>query len=240
MKGVTRRRYALLYMGNDAAPAKPIPLPNSIIMRNKIIYLICLLLLTACENAPFNKTELQTASSMATETSLLDSENISLIQRKKQQMVIELAFARITTLERARQLAGICFEKTVGTVFMPFDLAEIALVETGGHKLSANAVSAMGALGVWQLMPYRAKSHGFLPKDMKDDSKCAEAAVRELYTKLEMARGNLDRAKKYYCGQGPQANAYIKKIRLVRKEMLEQFELQKEKIALADTSTRTR
>jgi hypothetical protein len=177
---------------------------------------------------------------MVTETSLLDSESISLIQRKKQQKVIELAFARKTSPERARQLAEICYDKTVGTVFMPFDLAEIALAETGGHKLSAQAVSSMGALGVWQLMPYRAKSHGYSPKDMKDDEKCAEAAVRELYTKLEMAQGNLERAKKYYCGQGPQANAYIKKIRVIRKEMLAEFKRNNDKLALADTLTRIR
>jgi len=177
---------------------------------------------------------------MATETSLLDTKSISTIQRKKQQLIIELAFARKTTPERARYLAGICYDKTVGTVFMPFDLAEIALAETGGHRLSAQAVSPMGAIGVWQLMPYRAKSHGYQPKDMKDDSKCAEAAVLELYTKLGMAQGDLERAKKYYCGQGPQANAYIRKIRLIRREMLAEFEKQGDKLALADISTRIR
>lgn len=200
----------------------------------------CLVLLTACENAPFKKTEIPSATSLATETSLLDVESVSLIQRKKQQMVIELAFARRTTPERARQLAGICYDKTAGTVFMPFDLAEIALAETGGHGLSARATSPKGALGVWQLMPYRAKSHGYHPADMKDDAKCAEAAVRELYTKLEMAQGNLDRAKKYYCGQGPQANAYIRKIRQIRSEMLTDFNKHGEKLAQAETATRIR
>lgn len=209
-------------------------------MRNLIIYLSCLVFLAACENAPFIKNEIQPTTSMATETSLLDTKSISIIQRKKQQLIIELAFARKTTPERARHLAGICYDKTVGTVFMPFDLAEIALAETGGHKLSAHAVSPMGALGVWQLMPYRAKSHGYQPRDMKDDSKCAEAAILELYTKLEMAQGDLERAKKYYCGQGPQANAYIRKIRLIRREMLAEFEKQGDKLALADTSTRIR
>ena len=193
--------------------------------------------MTACENAPFKKAENQPTISMVTETSLLGTGSLSLIQRKKQQMVIELAFARKTSQARARQLARICYDKTVGTVFMPFDLAEIALAETGGHKLSSQAVSAVGALGVWQLMPYRAKSHGYQPKDMKDDAKCAEAAVRELYTKLEMAQGDLDRAKKYYCGQGPQANAYIRKIRVIRREMLTEFERQNDKLALADTLT---
>ena len=118
---------------------------------------------------------------------------------------------------------------------MPFDLAEIALAETGGHKLSAHAVSSRGALGVWQLMPCRAKSHGYSPKDMSDDAKCAEAAVLELYTKLDMAQGNIERAKKLYCGQGPQADAYMKKIRQVRHEMISEFKRQSEKLALADS-----
>jgi len=221
-------------VGNDAAPAKPIQLPYSTIMRKKLIYLVCLLLLTACENAPFKLAETQSTSSLATEPSIPDSSSISLTQRKRQQEVIEAAFSRKTSVDRAQKLAAICFDKTNGTVFMPFDLAEIALVETGGHRLSARAVSTKGALGVWQLMPRRAKSHGYTPKDMLDDDKCAEAAVCELYTKLEMAKGNLERAKKYYCGQGPQANAYIKKIRVVRQEMIAALTANSDKLAMAD------
>jgi hypothetical protein len=75
---------------------------------------------------------------------------------------------------------------------------------------------------------------------MLDDSKCAEAAVCELYTKLEMAQGNLDRAKKFYCGQGPQANAYMKKIRAIRQEMVADLNIQNDKFALADTTTQIR
>ncbi|MDD5284948.1 MAG: transglycosylase SLT domain-containing protein [Desulfuromonadaceae bacterium] len=179
-------------------------------------------------------TEVQSAASLSTESSLPDNESISLIQRKKQQIVIEAAFARRTNPERAQKLAALCFNKTAGTVFMPFDLAEIALAETGGHRLSAHAVSSRGALGVWQLMPSRAKSHGYSSKDMNDDAKCAQAAVLELHTKLEMAQGNMERAKKLYCGQGPQADAYIKKIRRVRLEMLSEFKRQAEKLAMAD------
>jgi hypothetical protein len=227
-------------VGNDAAPAKPIQLPYSIIMRKKLIYLTCLLLLTACENAPFNLAEIQSATSLATEPSILGSSSISLIQRKKQQAVIESAFSRRTSPERAHQLALVCFDKTIGTVFMPFDLAEIALVETGGHRLSSRAVSTKGARGVWQLMPHRARSHGYSPNDMLDDGKCAEAAVCELYTKLDMAQGNLERAKKYYCGQGPQANAYMKKIRIIRQEMMAELNLQSEKLVLADSASRIR
>ena len=222
-------------MGNDAAPAKPIQLPYSFIMRKKLIYLVCLFLLTACENAPFNLADIQSTSALSTELSIPDSSSISLTQRKKQQAVIEAAFSRKTSPERASTLAAICFNKTAGTVFMPFDLAEIALAETGGHRLSSRAVSGKGALGVWQLMPYRAKSHGYSPKDMLDDNKCAEAAVCELYTKLEMAKGNLELAKKYYCGQGPQANAYIKKIRVIRLEMMAELTIQRDKLAMADT-----
>ena len=227
-------------VGNDAAPAKPIQLPYSFIMRKKLIYLMCLLLLTACENAPFKLADIQSTTSLVTEPSTLDSSSISLIQRKKQQAVIESAFSRRTSPERAHRLAAICYNKTIGTVFMPFDLAEIALAETGGHQLSSRAVSTKGALGVWQLMPFRARSHGYSSKDMLDDNKCAKAAVCELYTKLDMARGNLERAKKFYCGQGPQANAYMKKILTIRQEMMAELHLQSDKLALADTSARVR
>lgn len=201
---------------------------------------MCLLFLTACENAPYKLSEIQSTASLATEPSILDSSSVSLIQRKKQQSVIESTFSRRTSPERARQLAAICFTKTTGTIFMPFDLAEIALVETGGHRLSSRAVSSKGARGVWQLMPVRARSHGFSSKDMLDDSKCAEAAVRELYTKLDMAQGDLERAKKYYCGQGPQATAYMKKMRAIRQEMMAELNIQNDKLALADTDSTVR
>ena len=84
------------------------------------------------------------------------------------------------------------------------------------------------------MMPTRARSHGYSPKDMLDDGKCAEAAVCELYSKLDMAQGNLERAKKYYCGQGPQANAYMKKVRAIRQEMMAELALQNDKLAQAD------
>ena len=227
-------------MGNDAAPAKPIPLPYSFIMRKKLIYLTCLFVLTACESVPYKLANLNSSTSVATEPSILDSSSISLIQRKKQQAVIESAFSRRTSPERAHQLAAICFVKTADTVFMPFDLAEIALAETGGHRLSSRAVSKKGARGVWQLMPHRARSHGYSPNDMLDDAKCAEAAVCELYSKLDMAKGDMERAKKYYCGQGPQANAYMKKIRVIRQEMIADLNLQSDKLALAESATRIR
>jgi hypothetical protein len=225
-------------VGNDAAPAKPIPLPYSIIMTKKLIYLTLLLLLTACENAPYKLAEIQTSTLLATEPSILDKISISLIQRKKQQEVIEAAFSRRTSPERAHKLAAICYIKTLDTIFMPFDLAEIALAETGGHQLSSRAVSVKGAHGVWQLMPYRARSHGYSAKDMLDDAKCAEAAVCELYTKLDMARGNLERAKKLYCGQGPQADAYIKKILKIRQGMMAELTLQNDTLALADSASK--
>lgn len=209
-------------------------------MRKKLIYLTCVLFLTACENAPFNPAGIQSSTSLATEPSILSSSSISLIQRKKQMVVIESAFLRRTSPDRARQLAKICFDKTTDTVFMPFDLAEIALVETGGHRLSARAVSTQGARGVWQLMPQRARSHGFTPDDMLDDSKCAEAAICELYVKLDMARGDLERAKKYYCGQGPQATAYMKKIQLIRREMLSALNFQNNKLAMANSAAMIR
>lgn len=213
-------------------------------MRKQIIYLasilplVLLLVLAGCENAPMKKVELPPAATVTTET-LLDKEinrlmekGIAMSERKKQVPAIEAAFARRTTPERSRQLAALCYTKTLGTPFMPRDLAEIALAETGGHRLSASAVSSEGALGVWQIMPRRARSHGFSTADMKNDEKCAEAAVRELLGKLEMAQGNLERAKKLYCGQGPQANAYIHKIREIRSEIERYAEDGRDRLAM--------
>lgn len=215
-------------------------------MRKKLMYLSCLLVLAACENAPIKKTELPPAATVSIESPLdreikgLLEKGISMGERKRQVAAIESAFARRTTPQRSRQLAALCFTKTLGSPFMPFDLAEIALAETGGHQLSADSVSSKGALGVWQLMPRRAKSHGYSPADMENDEKCAEAAVRELYTKLSMAQGNLERAKKLYCGQGPQADAYMKKIRIVREEMRSHLGRRTELLAMDESGTRTR
>jgi hypothetical protein len=232
--------------GARAGPAKP-PQPTPLLlMRKKLLCLTCVLLLTACENAVIKTTELSPTATVSAETPL-DREikaylekGISMGERKQQVAAIEAAFARRTTPLRSRQLAALCFTKTLGTPFMPFDLAEIALAETGGHKLSGGAVSNKGALGVWQLMPRRAKSHGYSPADMENDEKCAEAAVRELLTKLSMAQGNLERAKKLYCGQGPQADAYVKKIHLVRQEMLTAKSSHTELVAMSDTGTKMR
>ncbi len=141
-------------------------------------------------------------------------------ERQAQVPAIAVAFARRTEPDRARWLAALCYIKTLGTQFMPIDIAEIALVETGGHGLSKRAVSQKGALGVWQLMPQRAASHGYSPEEMQNDEKCAEAAVRELSSKMSMAGGKLVRAKKLYCGVGPQADAYEVKRRKIRKEIL--------------------
>lgn len=215
-------------------------------MRNLIFFFTSLLLLTACENTPIKKAEQQITAAVSSE-SLLDREikgllekGVSMSERKRQVAAIEASFQRCTTPERARQLAALCYTKTLGSPFMPFDLAEIALAETGGHRLSSAAVSSKGALGVWQLMPKRAQSHGYSPQDMENDEKCAEAAVRELYTKLEMAQGNLERAKKLYCGQGPQAEYYLRKVRKVRQEMLVELGQQTQRLAMGDDGTRTR
>ena len=203
-------------------------------------------MLAACENAPIKKSELPPAATVPNETPLdheiksLLEKGISISERKRQVSAIESAFTRRTTPQRSRQLAALCFTKTIGTPFMPFDLAEIALAETGGHKLSGVSVSRKGALGVWQLMPRRAKSHGYSPTDMENDEKCAEAAVRELFTKLTMAQGNMERAKKLYCGQGPQADAYMRKIRTVRGEMRAFLSRQTELLAMDTPDTRTR
>src|SRR6185369_14827866 len=144
--------------------------------------------------------------------------------RKKQVPAISAAFARRTTPGRAQWLAEICYQATEGTEFTPLDLAEIALAETGGHRLSAKAVSPKGAMGVWQLMPERARSHGYRPAEMRDDVKCAAAAVRELKEKLIMARGNLARAKRLYCGTGRGATAYDTIRNRFRAEILRELE----------------
>ncbi len=144
--------------------------------------------------------------------------------RKKQVPAICAAFARRTTPERAKWLAEICYQSTAGTRFMPLDLAEIALAETGSHKLSSRVVSSRGAMGVWQLMPERAISHGYRPAEMRDDEKCAAAAVKELKAKLVMAKGNLFRAKRLYCGIGPAAEAYEKIRQRFRAEILRELE----------------
>lgn len=167
-------------------------------------------------------------------------QGVSKGERKLQIATIEAAFRCRTNPVRAHQLATLCYTKTVDTPFMPFDLAEIALAETGGNRLSAKAISNKGALGVWQLMPQRAKSHGYSPHDMGNDEKCAEAAVRELFTKLEAASGKLERAKKLYCGQGPEADAYMLKIHRIRRELYAIQESQTRRVAMEDTSFRTR
>jgi hypothetical protein len=143
-----------------------------------------------------------------------------LTERRDQLRAIVKVFARHTSYDRAKQLARICYYATLNTPFTPVDLAEIALAETGGHGLSGKAVSSRGAVGVWQLMPVRAKSHGYAPAEMNRDEKCAAAAVKELKVKLEMADGDLSVAKRLYCGAGKQARAYEAKIRKYRKEIL--------------------
>ncbi len=142
------------------------------------------------------------------------------IERQQQLPAITSIFARHTSRERANRLAYLCYETTIGTPFKPIDLAELALAETGGHSLSSHAVSSEGALGVWQLMPNRAKSHGYKPAEMKKDEKCAEAAVKELKAKLTMAAGNLQKAKRLYCGTGTQAREYEHKTQKYRREIM--------------------
>jgi len=160
---------------------------------------------------------------------------IHLEERRRQIPAIVAAFAKRTNIHRARQLGSLCYLKTLGTPFSPLDIAEIALAETGSHGLSGRAVSHRGAMGVWQLMPERARSHGYSPGDMVNDEKCADAAVRELITKMKMARGDLRRAKKLYCGIGPQADAYeIKRMRF-RREIL--WEMMKYPHQRAENST---
>ena len=142
------------------------------------------------------------------------------VERQRQLPAITSIFARHTSRERANRLAYLCYETTLDTPFKPIDLAELALAETGGHSLSSHAVSSEGALGVWQLMPNRARSHGYKPSEMKKDEKCAEAAVKELKAKLEMASGDIQKAKRLYCGTGPQAREYEQKTQKFRRAIM--------------------
>jgi hypothetical protein len=195
-------------------------------MRISILILAFLLLIAVTNN--------QASISRSPETSVPNRNREELVknqqqlkdraERQKQLPAITSIFALHTSRDRAIRLAYLCYETTVGTPFKPMDLAELALAETGGHGLSANAVSSEGALGVWQLMPNRARSHGYKPSDMIKDEKCAEAAVRELKTKLVMADGDLQKAKRFYCGIGEQARLYELKTRKFRRMIMTKME----------------
>lgn len=182
-----------------------------------------LLLTVSCDQSHIRQAQTQVVagdSEIDKEIRRVMEKGINLEERRGQVPAIAAAFSLRTDPKRARWLAALCYLKTLGTPFMPMDLAEIALAETGSHGLSAKAVSHKGALGVWQLMPRRAMSHGYSPEDMANDEKCAEAAVRELASKLGMAKGDMVRAKKLYCGAGPEADAYEVKRRQFRKEIM--------------------
>lgn len=184
------------------------------------------LCIASCDQSQIRKTQpivVQAESELDREIRRVMEKGINLEERRMQIPAIVAAFSKRTDVQRARWLAALCYLKTLGTPLMPMDMAEIALAETGSHGLSATAVSYRGAVGVWQLMPERARSHGYTPHDMKNDEKCAEAAVRELLTKVKMAKGNLRRAKKLYCGVGPQANAYEVKRMRFRQEILREM-----------------
>ena len=210
-------------------------------MKKTIIIMAATLLLgVSCDQSHMRQVQSQSNagdSELDREIRRVMEKGINLEDRQRQVPAIAAAFARRTDPQRARWLAALCYLKTLGTPFMPMDIAEIALAETGGHGLSGKSVSRKGALGVWQLMPYRAKSHGYSPDDMENDEKCAEAAVRELASKMEMARGNLVRAKKLYCGVGPAADAYEVKRRQFRREILDEMAGQGEKRAEAARET---
>jgi hypothetical protein len=185
----------------------------------KFIILIAAVALcaTSCEQTQIRQaqtTPIPALSDLDKEIRLAVEKGANLEERRRQLPAIIAAFAKRTTPQRARRLGVLCYLKTLNSPLMPMDIAEIALAETGTYGLSSKAVSSQGAMGVWQLMPSRARSHGYDPDDMRNDEKCADAAVRELLTKIKMAKGNLRRAKKLYCGVGPQADAYeVKRIR---------------------------
>ncbi len=210
--------------GHKDRPAKPIQ-PTKTVMRKSILIMSAVLLLgVSCDKAHIQQAQTSVIpgdQELEKEIRRVMEKGKNLEERKGQVPAIAAAFSLRTDVQRARWLAALCYLKTLGTPFMPLDLAEIALAETGSHGLSAGAVSHKGAVGVWQLMPKRAMSHGYSPEEMLNDEKCAEAAVRELASKLYMARGDLVKAKKLYCGKGPDADAYEVRRRTFRKEILE-------------------
>ncbi len=72
---------------------------------------------------------------------------IHLEERRMQIPAIVAAFAKRTDLQRARWLAALCYLKTLDTPFMPMDIAEIALAETGSHGLSPERYPTAGRWG---------------------------------------------------------------------------------------------
>ena len=196
-------------------------------MRKRTIILAATLLLSvSCDKSHVRQAQTPVTAGdteLDKEIRRVMEKGINLEERKQQVPAIAAAFTRRTDPKRARWLAALCYLKTLGTPFMPLDIAEIALAETGSFGLSGKSVSPKGALGVWQLMPHRAKSHGYSPEEMENDEKCAEAAVRELASKLAMAKGDLPKAKKFYCGAGPEADAYEVKRRQFRREILDEL-----------------
>lgn len=192
-------------------------------MRILILILAFLLLVAVTNNqasVSMNSETIAAIFQARQELRLKEQKEEDRIERQNQLPAITAIFARHTNKARASRLAYLCYETTLDTPFKPIDLAELALAETGGHSLSSHAVSSEGALGVWQLMPKRAKSHGYEPAEMKKDEKCAEAAVKELKVKLARANGNLQKAKRLYCGAGPQARNYEQKTVKYRRMIL--------------------
>lgn len=186
------------------------------------LLILAFLLLIAVTNNQASVPELNAPGRQAREEAVRKQreKEMDRLERQLQLPAITATFARRTSTERANRLAYLCYETTIDTPFKPIDLAEIALAETGGHALSAKAVSSRGAVGVWQLMPERVRSHGYTPDEMKKDEKCAAAAVKELKVKLKVAAGDLDDAKRLYCGAGKQARLYEIKIRKYRREIM--------------------
>lgn len=231
MKGVSSRNRSRRYTwSSDALPSgKAEKTDPKLTMKKSLILMAAIFLFSAsCDRSHIQQAQVPVTvpaadSELDREIRRVMEKGINLEERKRQVPAIAAVFERYTEPGRARKLAALCYLKTLGTTFMPMDIAEIALAETGGHGLKSKSVSNKGALGVWQVMPARARTHGYSAQDLNDDEKCAEAAVRELYCKLIMADGNLVKAKKLYCGWGVEANAYEARRRQYRKEILEEM-----------------
>jgi hypothetical protein len=159
-------------------------------MRKSLIIMSAVLLLgVSCDKSHIQ----QAQTSVISGDSELDREirrvmekGINLEERKGQVPAIATAFSLRTDSKRARWLAALCYLKTSAPLHAD-GLAEIALAGQEGTVCPPGNITERRGRGLAVDAP-QVMSHGYSPDDMEDDEKCAEAAVRELASKLEMAQ----------------------------------------------------
>lgn len=102
----------------------------------------------------------------------------------------------------------------------PILWASIAVAESG---CNSEAVSSEGAQGKWQVMPSWKKKPGFEfyagRNSHLDDAKNFKAAQKVMKIKLAVAKNNKWLAVERYCGAGPDARAYVAKVRRIYTSM---------------------